>query len=98
EDLFGRGGAHFLYRLQIAPADRPNFSLKLLAPKVDLPRDGTTVVEMQVERNHYNGPIRLIVEGDDQVRAIPEELPAGSGNGKVFVTLARQDDGAGTAF
>jgi hypothetical protein len=95
-DLFERGGPEFLYRLRVAPADRPDFSLALLTPKVDLPVNGTAVLELQVNRSHYSGPIRLTVDGDDSIRTVPTSITAGSG--KAFVTLSRKDGGTVPAF
>src|SRR5690606_9568624 len=46
-DLFGRGGSHFLYRLKIIPTGQPEFRLTVAASKVEVPSDGTALLELQ---------------------------------------------------
>lgn len=96
-DLYDRGGAHFLYRLRIAPSGRPDFRLTVMNSKLSLPRQGTTVAQLKLTRSGYNGPIKLSVPGAEGVSILPEEIPAGGGNGNSFVTLTdtsenRKDD------
>ena len=62
-DLNGRGGPHFVYRLRIAPAAAPDFSLALLDTRVNIPKNGRTMVPLQVDRKGYAGPIKLRLEG-----------------------------------
>lgn len=95
-DLHGRGGSHYLYRLRITPADQPRFTMRLLTQQLSLPSGGTNVVELQVNRTGYKGPIQLEVLGDPQISIAPSELPPG--NGKTFVMLSRtagDNDGLG---
>jgi hypothetical protein len=91
-DLTGRGGRHFVYRLRIAPAAAPDFSLALLDTRVNIPRNGRTMVPLQVERRGYAGPIKLRVEGAGRTAAgvtiAPREIPPDAQSRKLFVTFA----------
>lgn len=99
-DLHQRGGAHFLYRLRIEPADLPKFSLALVTQQLAIPEDGTAVVELQVQRSGYHGPLSLRVLGDERISIAPAQIPArdksqASATEKVFATLSRRGgDGA----
>ncbi|HEX4072173.1 MAG TPA: hypothetical protein VHX68_13430 [Planctomycetaceae bacterium] len=86
-DLLGRGGPHFVYRLRIAPAGRPSFSLTCLDSRINVPRDGRAVVELRVDRSGYAGPIDLKIEGNDNIAIAPSQLPAEGGSRKVLVTF-----------
>jgi hypothetical protein len=98
EDLHERGGERFVYRLLAAPANAPDFELKLKLPTIALPADGTAVVEMTLTRKNYNGAIALRVAGDSSISLIPEQIPAGQGNGDFFVTLVRESEKADVGF
>jgi hypothetical protein len=87
-DLLGRGGPHFVYRLRIAPAGRPSFSLTFLDSRFNIPRHGSTMAELRVDRSGYAGPIDLKIEGDDSVSVAPQQLPAEGMSRKVLVTLS----------
>ena len=79
EDLAQRGGRHYAYRLT---AYRAPFDLKatVTTPYVNIPAGGTALVNVNVERRGYMGPIRIeatnlpkgvsIAGGD-----IPAEIP-----------------------
>jgi hypothetical protein len=90
-DLTGRGGRHFVYRLRIAPAAAPDFSLALLATQVNIPQNGRTMVPLQVNRRGYGGPIKMRVEGTGvaggAVTIAPAELPADGQSRKLYVTF-----------
>jgi hypothetical protein len=87
-DLMGRGGPHYVYRLRVAPAGRPNFTLTFLDSRINVPRHGNTVAELRVDRQGYTGPIDLKVEGDDSVAISPQQLPAEGASRKVLITLS----------
>ncbi len=95
-DLYGRGGSHFLYRLQVNPTGHPDFSLQLRTPQLNLPRVGSALVRLQVNRAGYNGPIALRVVGDDRIRLQPRRIAAGVG-GIVSVTVLRSAGGDASA-
>ncbi len=71
EDLLGRGGDGFTYRLS-AHQQAPDFLVSLDSPYVNIPKNGTGRVQVTAERRGYNGlievsvpnpPAGLIVEG-----------------------------------
>ena len=80
EDLVGRGGPDFAYRLSAwkGPAD---FTVTVLTPYLNVPRNGTGWIEARIDRRGYAGAVRLeipdaredlLVEGGD----VPPELVA----------------------
>jgi hypothetical protein len=89
-DLYHRGGSHFLYRLAANPIGRPDFSLSLLTPQLNLPRIGTGLIRLQVNRAGYNGPIRLTTDGDSRIRLEPTTIPKGVA-GIVAITVTRSN-------
>ena len=58
EDLVGRGGPLFGYRLW-ARKEPPDFTLALTTPYVNVPESGTGWVELSVRRRGYHGQIVL---------------------------------------
>ncbi|MBT6486741.1 MAG: hypothetical protein HOK71_18995 [Planctomycetaceae bacterium] len=86
-DLYGRGGSHFLYRLQVVPAGRPNFSLRLTTSTLNLPADGTAVARLELNRAGYNGAVKLQTLGVDGVTITPQSLPAGGAKQTLLATL-----------
>ncbi|MCA9067618.1 MAG: hypothetical protein KDA84_01760, partial [Planctomycetaceae bacterium] len=98
QDLHERGDRRFVYRLIVAPTNLPDFSLKLKSPTLTLPAEGTGVVEMQLVRRGYNGPIKLRAETDDSISIIPDQIPAGKGNRDLFVLLDRKAQGDDRGF
>ncbi len=62
EDLLGRGGPGFGYRLRARrqPAD---FTLELVTPFVNVPAGGTSQVVVAMQRRGYDGPVRLTIPG-----------------------------------
>jgi hypothetical protein len=95
-DLFGRGSARSFYRLLIEPSGQPSFSLMLNTPTINLPDDGSAMIEMQVTRAGYAGPIKLAVVGDNSVIVSPAEIAANM-QGKVLLRLIRSGQPAGGA-
>ncbi|MBI1347707.1 hypothetical protein GC163_15640 [bacterium] len=101
-DLFNQGNPQSFYRLVIGPADRPNFSLSTTAATLQLPEQGTSLVEVTVNRAGYAGPIALSVAGSDsQTLTIePTTIPAGV-TGKVLCRIqqtAKPESRAGVTF
>jgi hypothetical protein len=96
-DLYGRGGSHFLYRLQSSPIGQPNFSLALQTSQLNLPRVGSAMIKLQVNRAGYNGEIALSVVGDKQVQLTPSSIAAGVA-GVVSITVTRSSGGDDNAL
>ena len=73
EDLLGRGGPGYAYRLAARkqPAD---FIVRLNETHVNIPRDGSASVSFTLERRGYDGAIRIVAEG------LPEAVAVAGGN------------------
>ena len=84
-DLNHRGGPEFVYRLRIARAGHPDFSLAIGSERARLARDGSTVLRLDVNRAGYDGPIALALQGAPEITLSPAEIPAGAS--KAFVVL-----------
>ena len=85
EDLLGRGGAQFAYRIEVKPYE-PGFTLSVSADKLDVPKTGVASITVQIARRDYNGPVALKVEG------LPEGFTAspsviGPGQKQAFLTV-----------
>lgn len=83
-DLAHRGGPRLVYRLEIAPAASPNFRVTLLTREVVLPSGGSALVELDVEREGYRGPIQLRAVGNSQISIQPGQCAA---DGRMVATL-----------
>lgn len=86
-DIHRRGGSNYVYRLRVAPAGRPNFSLAVVASRLNIPAGGSGFLQLQITRAGYNGPIRLSLDGRNDVDISPKTIPAGR-SGRVFATIA----------
>jgi hypothetical protein len=73
EDLLGRGGLNYGYRL-IATPEAADFSLELAEPLVNVPINGTAAIEVMVKRQGYRGPIRLTIPN------LPDDIIMSGGN------------------
>jgi hypothetical protein len=73
EDLLGRGGPNFGYRLMASPQP-PDFNVELVTPYVNIPVNGTAGIEVLVSRRGYDGPIRLSIPN------LPEGIVQQGGN------------------
>ena len=62
EDLVGRGGPRFGYRLTASP-NGPDFALRLSTAQLTLNSGASKPIEVGAVRRGYLGPIRLYVEG-----------------------------------
>jgi hypothetical protein len=60
EDLLGRGGDMFAYRLK-AKQQEPDFSVELATPFVNVPTGGTAAVVCVIQRRGYEGAIKLSI-------------------------------------
>ena len=97
EDLLGRGGPGFAYRL-IARRQPADFIARLNETELNIPRGGTTSVSLTLDRRGYDGPVRIIAEGlPDSVVVEGGNIPAEFGgmttqrnslNGRLMLTAA----------
>ena len=60
EDLLGRGGLAFGYRLE-ARREAADFTLQLGSPFVNVPAGGTAIVNVGISRRGYDGPMRITI-------------------------------------
>jgi hypothetical protein len=73
EDLLGRGGNMFAYRLK-AKQQEPDFSVDLATPFVNVPQGGTATVTCVIQRRGYDGALRLTIPN------LPEGFHAAGGH------------------
>ncbi len=62
EDLLGRGGPGFAYRL-VARRQPADFIARLDETELNIPRGGTTSVSLTLDRRGYDGAVRIVAEG-----------------------------------
>ena len=72
EDLLGRGGRDFSYRL-VARRQGPDFLLTVNEPFLNIPRGGSTILTVTAERRGYYGPIELYIEN------LPDDIEVSGG-------------------
>jgi len=58
EDLARRGGQHFAYRFSVYRGER-DFRATITTPYVNIPAGGTAIVNFNIERRGYTGPLRV---------------------------------------
>ena len=58
EDLARRGGAHYAYRLRVYKA-KQDFRATISNSLVNIPANGTALVNVNVARRGYNGPLKI---------------------------------------
>ncbi len=67
EDLHGRGGSAFAYRIAVTET-KPTFSLEAVADDLNVPAGGVAMIQIVANRSGYNGPIAIRAEG------LPEDV------------------------
>jgi hypothetical protein len=93
EDLHGRGGPEFAYRIAVIET-RSGFTLDALADDLNVPAGGVAMIQIAAKRSGYNGPIAIRVEG------LPEGVsacPAVIGEGQAGVNLCLKSTDAAKA-
>jgi hypothetical protein len=77
EDLHGRGGSSFTYRVRVAELQK-EFSLSAASDKLNVPAGGTAILPVTASRTNYNGPIQLsVAELPPGVTSVPTVIGAG---------------------
>lgn len=97
EDLLGRGGPGYAYRL-VARRQPADFIARLNETELNIPRGGTTSISVTLDRRGYEGAVRIVAEGlPDGVTAEGGNIPAEFGgmtterrsiNGRLILTAA----------
>ncbi len=88
QDLTGRGGPDFGYRLSLRPPSSasPTLAVKYFPDAVRLSRDGRTRIRCEIVRQGFDGPVRLSAAGlPDGVSAEPLIIPAGRNEGDLLL-------------
>ena len=62
EDLLGRGGPGFVYRL-VARRQPADFIARLNETELNIPRGGATSISLTLDRRGYDGSVRIVAEG-----------------------------------
>jgi hypothetical protein len=101
EDVHGRGQPNFIYRIVVQPiapeSGVKEYRLYLPSAEMNVPMGGSNIVEVEVERRGYKGPIRLDVDGlpsGIQVQGL--DVPAGASG--ALLTFTGTDSSPGTAL
>ena len=84
EDLVGRGGPEYGYRL-LAKKEPADFELTMATPYLNIPRQGTAQLLVTVSRRGYQGAIEVDIPN------LPDDIILGGGN--VSPTPAEAADG-----
>lgn len=85
QDLEGRGGPEFAYRIQVTGAVAP-FVISAGSDVLNVPAGGTAAVKVVAARRGYNGPIQITVTGlPEGITAIPTAI--GPGRNGATLTL-----------
>ncbi len=62
EDLHGRGGTEFAYRIGIVET-QPGFALEAVTDDLNIPQGGVAMIQLVARRSGYNGPIAIRADG-----------------------------------
>ncbi|MGL4463674.1 MAG: hypothetical protein ACRC1K_16090, partial [Planctomycetia bacterium] len=90
-DLLNRGGADYIYRVALLPADAVDFSLSFAQERTNVPGGGTTLVEVSAARAGYGGAITLSAPGlPPGVTVDGAEIPAGVDRVLLTLTAAKE--------
>ena len=89
EELLGRGGPQFTYRVEIEPYV-PGFALTVDAEKFDVPLGGLAKAKVYAVRRGYTGPItfRPLVLDGREIATIEGTIPEGKNDGPITVRAA----------
>jgi hypothetical protein len=86
EDLLGRGGVMFAYRLKAQPL-HPDFTLQVAAAAITIPKGSPTIVPVRVERQNFKDSIQLsIPSGLTGISASGGQIAAGATEGSIVLT------------
>lgn len=63
KDMQERGGANYVYRVEVRDPAAPEFALSVATDRLNIPAGGTQVLQVQAARMGYNGAIDLTLQG-----------------------------------
>ncbi|HEV3168366.1 MAG TPA: hypothetical protein VGZ22_30455 [Isosphaeraceae bacterium] len=88
EDLLGRGGPSFAYRLKATPA-AADYTLVVVNPTITIPQGSAVVVPVTANRQNFNDAIQLSIPSDlAGVSATGGQIAAGAKDGTIILTGA----------
>lgn len=85
EDLIGRGGPEFVYRLEVSPS-KPGFTAAIDQEKFDVPYGGLATTKVTVVRSGYDGDIKFRVEGPPGIE-VDGAVASGKTDGVVLLAV-----------
>ena len=90
EDLLGRGGPQFTYRIEIEPY-QPSFSLAVDLAKFDVPHGGVAKGKVTATRVGFTGPITLKAEFLGEAHGITATgtIPEGKNDGVLTIIVPK---------
>ena len=89
QDVAKRGGEDFVYHIGVSDLGQPDFKLSVDTDRVNIPSGGSQVIQVNLERTAFDGPIQLSVAGlPANVQVAGNAIAAGSTIG--LVTLSTQ--------
>lgn len=95
-DMQKKGGADFVYRLEVTDLGRPDFELSVDAASLNIPAGATQVVPIEIERRNYGGPIELSISGlPAEVKVEGTKVPAGAAIALLSLTAPANMKAAG---
>ena len=78
-DMQRRGGADYVYRIEVTDLARPEFELSVDAASINIPAGATQVIPVEIERRNYGGGIELSLSGlPAEVKVEGTKVPAGA--------------------
>ncbi|MDG3003800.1 hypothetical protein [Paludisphaera mucosa] len=87
-DLEKRGGVGFPYRIVVEPA-APGFEIALDASESNVPRGGSAVVAVTLDRKGYDGPVTLsVLDPPAGLTFRPGSIAAGQAIGRISLAAA----------
>ena len=97
-DMQKRGGADYVYRIEVTDLGRPDFELSVDSGVVNLPAGATQVIPVEIERRAYGGPIELAIEGlPSDVKVENAVVPPGATIGLLSVSAPAGSPASGIA-
>ncbi|MBA4015759.1 MAG: hypothetical protein C0483_01085 [Pirellula sp.] len=90
EDLLGRGGPQFTYRIEIEPY-QPSFALAIDVAKFDVPHGGVAKGKVTATRVGFTGPITLRADFLSEAQGITATgtIPEGKNDGVLTITVPK---------
>jgi hypothetical protein len=86
EDLIGRGGPTYTYRLEI-DLNRPRLTASIDADKYDVPPAGIAQAKTNIVRSGFDGPVKFRLQATDDAKLDDVQLVGSAAAGKSDIIL-----------